>query len=297
MDKIELIKNALDIELITSKKRFLPLGSANKLLLKKGLISNFEKNEGFLKSLLEKELIRGVQTQEKPRQWRIYLSHSLDENLNPKRGRNSKMPGKASRKDKFSINRIGIFTGIVIIASLFYFGQRSYQNIEKQNAPYKLESSDRKPAVYLPPSLANPDSSEIFRSKNIQPKEILPLKEVKITLEAGNTQKVFTYKSLFYDREKNGNILNTNMEVTYHTFNFINNTVIQRSRFNGEWIELVYPFSSFYVEKGLLSSTYVLEVGTLGVKEIWWSPEVPNLGYDYDDGTRLSCYDLEIVSL
>jgi hypothetical protein len=33
-------------------------------------------------------------------------------------------------------------------------------------------------------------------------------------------------------------------------------------------------------------------VNTLGVKEIWYSFDVPNLGYDYDDGSRIACYEL-----
>jgi len=43
-----------------------------------------------------------------------------------------------------------------------------------------------------------------------------------------------------------------------------------------------------YVEKGMLTITYVLKVETLGLKEVWCSPDVPNLGYDYDDGKRIN---------
>lgn len=84
----------------------------------------------------------------------------------------------------------------------------------------------------------------------------------------------------------------TKREITYHTFDFKNKSVTQRSRLNGQEVTMVYPFYEIYEEKGVLASTTVLVVNTLGVKEIWFSSEAPNLGYDYDDGTRIACYDL-----
>lgn len=303
MDKIEVIQNALDIELIRSKKHFLTLGASNKLLLKKGLISISEKNEGYLKSLLEKDLINGIQTQEKPRQWRIYesgkkvniTSSSKNKSVNTIKDQIHRKNSGGS--DFIKIRKSHLIWGLVILLVLFYFGNNSYQNLNKLNSKIEIpiEASDRKLREYSPPQTLKSDSLNLAPSKKVKPKiNPTPVEENK-KKEKVNNQKNITYKSSYYDRERNGRILNTNQEVTFHTFNFSNNTVTQRSRYNGEWIEIKYPFTSSYEEKGMLSTTYVLKVGTLGVKEIWWSPEVPNLGYDYDDGTRLSCYDLQLV--
>ena len=107
-------------------------------------------------------------------------------------------------------------------------------------------------------------------------------------------QKIFTYSSDFYDIEKADGSIITKYELTYHTFDFNKKTVTQNSVLNGKQINVTYPFSGMYEEKGLVATTYVLTVRTLGLKEIWWSPDVPNLGYDFDDGTRIACYDLKI---
>lgn len=106
---------------------------------------------------------------------------------------------------------------------------------------------------------------------------------------------VYKYSSNSYDIEKNGQVI-TKTELTYHTFDFNRNIVTQNSTVNGQRIKLTYPFTEMYEEKGLAATTYVLPVNVNGCREIWWSPDIPNLGYDYDDGTRIACYDLQLVS-
>jgi curved DNA-binding protein CbpA len=104
-----------------------------------------------------------------------------------------------------------------------------------------------------------------------------------------------TFRSTTNDLERNNFVLNTNNEVTYHTFDFNTKTVTEKTKMNGEWIKLTYPMHGFYQESGTAATTYVISVGVLGVKEIWFSPDVPNLGYDYDDGSRIVCYGLTKV--
>jgi hypothetical protein len=107
--------------------------------------------------------------------------------------------------------------------------------------------------------------------------------------------KIFTFKSTLNDKEENGQIIQTNHETTYHKFDFVNKTVTQTSPLNGEWITITYPISGIYEEKALLATTYVLVVGEMGVKEIWFNPVRQNLGYDYVDGSRIACYELSTV--
>lgn len=111
------------------------------------------------------------------------------------------------------------------------------------------------------------------------------------------SKNVFIYKSFNYDIEyPNGEVERVD-EITYHTFDMDQKIVVQSSQLFEERFEIVYPFNGMYTETGLIGSakTHVLEVNTLGCKEIWWSPDVPNLGYDYNDGKRIACYDLEIM--
>lgn len=110
------------------------------------------------------------------------------------------------------------------------------------------------------------------------------------------TDKVFSYISYENDKEVNGVIIQTNKEVTNHTFDFKNKIVTCKTKLNGKTIEFNYPINGFYKQEGLVATTYVIEVNTLGVKEIWFSPDVPNLGYDYDDGSRIACYNLELLN-
>lgn len=109
------------------------------------------------------------------------------------------------------------------------------------------------------------------------------------------TGKKFTFKSKLYDIESNGKIIETKHETTYHSFDFVNLTVTQKSSLNGKWFTITYPIKDFYQEKGVAATTYVIVVNQLGVKEIWFSPDVPNLGYDYEDGTRIACYELKEI--
>lgn len=168
-----------------------------------------------------------------------------------------------------------ILIGGSVFLVLCFFGFGSFQNIDTKNAPYKNE-------------IEKSNYSKSSNQKTLE--EISQLFENKMN---SNEEYIFTYSSTFYDIEKNGIIVQTKKELTYHTFDLNKKTVTQKSKRDGEWIELTYPFKDVYQEKGMLSTTYVLRVNTLGVKEIWWTPEVPNLGYDYDDGTRIACYEVK----
>lgn len=75
MERLDQIKNAIDEAIISSEKKYLPLRTANKLLWDKRLISQFERDRGYLKSLLEQKKLNAIQTESTPKQWRIYPSN------------------------------------------------------------------------------------------------------------------------------------------------------------------------------------------------------------------------------
>ncbi|MCM4159391.1 hypothetical protein FHG64_11460 [Antarcticibacterium flavum] len=276
MDRLEEIRFALDEKLSETQKKFITLRTANKLLWDKRLITEFERDRGFLKSLLEQKKLNAIQTQSQPRQWKIYSSNHSSESLFLE----SKKPAEKKPKENRAVSKkerkkwdFGLILGIIGILALIFFGTRSHNNIEELNSP-----NNSSPSQIKTRETAVPQPNYKTNNKN------------------STSKNVFTFKSTFYDRERNGIILQTIEEETFHTFNYNDSTVTQKSKLNGEWIEIIYLFSDSYIEEGPLSNTYVFHVGTLGLKEIWYTPEVPNLGYDYDDGTRLSCYELQQVS-
>jgi len=179
------------------------------------------------------------------------------------------------------LNKKHLIIGGIILLIFVFFGIRSYLLIEKQNSKFQSVENQIDPVIETVED-AN-EISETFSNNVI---------DFKSNIFSG--QKVFKYSSEFYDIERLDGSTITNREITYHTFDFNKNTVTNSSILNGKRVIITYPFNGMYEEKGILATTYVLNVNTLGVKEIWWSPDVPNLGYDYDDGTRIACYNLKI---
>ncbi|MAC93923.1 MAG: hypothetical protein CMC96_00330 [Flavobacteriales bacterium] len=138
---------------------------------------------------------------------------------------------------------------------------------------------------------------EIERDEDETEKKEAVAELSKAEISWKRSKNVFIYKSYNYDIEyPNGEVERVD-EITYHTFDMDKKIVVQSSQLFEERFEMVYPFNDIYTETGLIGNakTHVLKVNTLGCKEIWWSPDVPNLGYDYDGGKRIACYDLEIM--
>jgi len=106
-------------------------------------------------------------------------------------------------------------------------------------------------------------------------------------------KEIFTFQSEFYDIEKPGESgYDTKNESTFHKFDLFNMTVTQKSPLNGKYVKFTYPIQSVYRENRSGYIIIVLVINSLGVKEIWFSPTVGNLGYDYIDGTRIACYNV-----
>ena len=200
-----------------------------------------------------------------------------------------------------------LIIGGVILIILSFFGYRNYQYMEKESIQYEKEEKKREQNApintksdyeYREKQSSQYTDEEIKRVQNIkeQRKSDYQNNVTKKTISKNSNKekKIFIYSSDFYDIERPNGRVNTIDELTYHTFDFNKNIVTQNLVLNGERINITYPFTSMYEENGMLGTTYVLTVNTLGVKEIWWSPDVPNLGYDYDDGTRIACYDVKL---
>ena len=101
--------------------------------------------------------------------------------------------------------------------------------------------------------------------------------------------QVYKFKSTETDVEVPGQEVYTKYEVCYHTFDYYKQLVIFESKkSNGETTKITYPMKSTYKD----GVTYVIVVNQKGMKEIWFSPAVNNLGYDLSNGTRLACYNI-----
>ena len=273
MDKlvIDSLIKIFDEHIISSGKRIITLRTANDLLSNQDYetLKNLD-----LKNLLETNQIpHAYQTDSKPRQWQIPLSPTLDfdtkraeylraNNLDKPTNFNqaSKPIAKMPLKDWLTFGTI-IFVGLVIFG-LGFLGSRN-----------KSETST-----------SNGRTKEFHQSPPTDTDNSIDLNEL-------SGQK-FTFKSTQNDKEYNGVIVQENYETTYHTFDFVNKTVTQKAALNGQWITITYPMNGYYKESGLIASTYVIQVHDLGVTEIWFSPDVPNLGYDFIDGSRIACYDI-----
>lgn len=263
MTTIDDIINALDTEIDNLGIEYLSAPQANKLLAKKGLLPDSDNRPGLpLRNLLRDGLI--PHAYQVGGRWRI--PHSYEE-----AEINVYTP---ARPKKAQVNktrpRVGIgwwiFSICLVVSFIAYIVKSTNKSSDNEDLVNNLTSNE-----YYNTPASNLDNNSEFKNFD-------------------GTR--FTYKSTTNDKEFNGQIVQTNHETTYHTFDFKNRIVKCKSPINGRWLTETYPMNGFYVEKGILATTYVIVVGTLGVQEIWWSPDVPNLGYDFDDGSRIACYEI-----
>lgn len=104
-------------------------------------------------------------------------------------------------------------------------------------------------------------------------------------------ETLFKFKSYSMDYESKGEIVESNEEITYHTFDFENLQITQRSRSfsTGQWKTVKIPMKSFYLD----GVTYVIRTDYKGISKVWFSPIINNLGYDFYNGDRWAYYDIE----
>jgi hypothetical protein len=129
-----------------------------------------------------------------------------------------------------------------------------------------------------------------------------PIAETKVeigNLNDGTFQEfeneILLLKSKFNDKEFKGKIVQTNLEETIHKLDFKKKMVTLETIVDGQVLSFKYPMNGFYKQKGIVSETNVIIVNSLGVKEIWFNLEIRNLGYDYDDGLRIACYEISSI--
>lgn len=355
MKETKEIIRALDIKLISTKKSFLSLSQANKILVEAGIFNEEDIVKKKLKRLLEERIIlNAYQTVHEPKQWRIILSeeyatkHNSKNNVHentieqeeelrfvycpncgtPSKIINSKLHESiltcqncqvefANPKSQIVIDQIKkvssekplklpseklvaglvllIIIIIVVVKVLSEGGEETRRSTPSPPITFSAteENSQNEKAINAERLRKSNEMNYGIKTKSSKTSS----NNETNNQETGNTRsKIILLKSLNYDIEKPGVPgYKTIYEATTHKFDFVNMRVTQRCKLNGEYVRLIYPFTSFYIEQKAGTSTYVLVVNSMGVKEIWYSPDNGNLGYDYLDGTRIACYDVTIV--
>lgn len=259
-----------DEYLISKGKHYISLRTANELL-------RGQDNEEFrnldLKGLLESnKLSHAYRTENKPRQWQIPYSNPDEFQKKRKEYLKANKVDNPIELNQTSTKKPSVWTFVVIGIVLLILYSVLNNDDTKSNSTNSEYSET---------------TNEFYQKTPTEKENTVDLNEL--------TGKKFTFKSTLNDKEFNGVIVQTNHETSYHTFDFINKIVTQKSALNGQWVTITYPMRTFYQEKGILATTYVIEVNELGVSEIWFSPDVPNLGYDYSDGSRIACYEISRV--
>src|SRR5690606_4961676 len=121
-----------------------------------------------------------------------------------------------------------IIIGIAVLTILIIFGIRSYNVTQGQ---VKSQQEKLKNNTFSSPGNNRTKTNNKSLDRN---------------------QKIFTWRSELYDIERPDSSMITKREITYHTFDFKNKSVTQRSRLNGQEVTMVYPFYEIYEEKGVL---------------------------------------------
>jgi ribosomal protein S27E len=273
----------------------LTISSANQLLIDNKLFTGSDIKNKTLKKILEKNQIpHATQTIHTPRQWRIPLS----EKGKIKQNKKSK-PATKKRKPDYQ----------PVVKKVKCPGCNS--NLDVHN---DIINSQRLTCPLCGRNFKNPFllSDPIYN--NNQKKWAIAIIIIVVLVVIGiiidnnsnsssnsssysnynndlNKEKsVYKFSSTYNDLEDSKDIIKTNRELTYHTFDFNKKTVTQRGQSkSGQWVDLTFPMKSFRQE----GVTYVIKVDYNGITEIWFSPIMNNLGYDFYNGQRISFYGIK----
>lgn len=214
---------------------------------------------------------------------------------------NSNYKNVNSKKMEKNLNRLILFLGIFAVILLgFRLFVNEKDNIDSDNGKIEKTSNSSDPIPITGPLIDQSAKKDIVKEKEIEldteseevnvPKTNIPKNSLELNPFKG---KVFTFKSLINDKELNGVIVQTNKETTYHIFDFQKNIIHLVADFLGEQVQFSFPVMDYYIEKGLLGETHVFVIKTLGVQEIYLSLTNGNLGYDYDDGSRINHFEIK----
>lgn len=191
------------------------------------------------------------------------------------------------------MNKIQIFIGVIIIVVLGYFGYNSYQNIEESNSKYRNNSQK------------NEEANSKYRNNSQKNENNEPL-SIEIHEMYGDSNRnensstgkpIFRFVSTSNDLENETDILQTNNERTYHTFNFNENTISMKTRTaDDQWITHTFKIKKSSIKESLSGLQGMeFDIDNPRCRQIWVS-SLGNIGYEFYNGQTLVFYDVKEVS-
>jgi hypothetical protein len=193
-----------------------------------------------------------------------------------------------------------ILIGIILIFISFFVG-KSYQSFQDiQNPKYKKIDSTQIQYILNQKAEAEKIKNEVSTKKIIpktKPKIIKKKVEPKRTkptiqkIKSTTSKNILRYKSTFNDYENETDIIETNYEVSYHTFDFDNKTITMKSRlksgkwktFTFKWTKITEPYDNGYIEFNIVNDK--------GIYQIWRS-SVNTIGYEFYNKEKLVYNDV-----
>ncbi|MEZ4802049.1 MAG: hypothetical protein R2797_04695 [Gelidibacter sp.] len=167
-------------------------------------------------------------------------------------------------------NRVHISLVLIVTLIVSFFAYRSFRQIENENYSYQIEREKQQ---------------EIIRSKENYNRDV------------SNEFPVFKFSSTDNDLEKGAKIIKTNVELSYHTFDFGNQLISLKTKHaNGYWeISKLKLKKSKIIESisGLRGMEF--EVESAYCYQVWVS-SIGNIGYEYYDGTTRVFYGIIEIS-
>ncbi|MGM1427802.1 zinc ribbon domain-containing protein [Sphingobacterium lactis] len=203
---------------------------------------------------------------------------------------------KTNKTEKSLSKIIFVFVLIGVVLLVYRYFDEKKSSITSQNIHTESKSySDNQPSNSQQHIDQNIES-EGEKVNVVEEVENPQESKLKNSLEKNPFKgKVFTFKSIINDKEIGEVIIQTNNEKSYHLFDFQKNIIHLFADFQGEQVQFSFPVSGYYIERGLTDETHVFVINTLGVKEIYLSLTNNNLGYDYDDGSRINHFGIELM--
>ncbi|TVZ48647.1 hypothetical protein [Olleya sp. Hel_I_94] len=111
---------------------------------------------------------------------------------------------------------------------------------------------------------------------------------------SGNKNAIFKYVSSSNDLENEVKILQTNKEISYHTFDFNKNLITYKSKTkNGNWKTFEFRIKQSNTKEslqGLKGMEFSIDNPTCF--QIWVST-IGNIGYEFNNGQKLVFYDVK----
>ncbi len=100
---------------------------------------------------------------------------------------------------------------------------------------------------------------------------------------------IFYYKSTSNDLENSVDIIQTNNEVSYHTFDFNKNLITLKSKTEkGDWKLFEYPFLDY---RTFDNKSMEFDIDSPICNQVWIS-SMGNIGYELKNGQKLVFYEI-----